>query len=121
MSTAYHPQIDGQTEVVNKCLETYLRCFASEKPHQWAQWLPLTEWWYNTSYHGATKMTPYEVVYGQKPLSVTSYLPGTSKVQAVDHTLHTREAILHILKDNLVMAQNRMKQQVDQHHSKFLL
>jgi hypothetical protein len=63
-------------------------------------------------------MTPYEVVYGQKPLLVTSYLLGTSKVHVVDNTLHTREAILHTLKDNLVMAQNRMKQQANQHHSK---
>jgi hypothetical protein len=45
MIFAYHPPIDGQFEVVNECLETYLRCFASEKPHQWAQWFPLVEWW----------------------------------------------------------------------------
>jgi IS30 family transposase len=43
--TAYHPQSDGQTEFANKCLETYLRCFASENKNQWAQWLPLFEWW----------------------------------------------------------------------------
>jgi hypothetical protein len=117
LSTTYHPQTDGQTEVVNKCLETYLRCFSSEKKNQWAQWLPLAEWWYNTSYHIATCMTPFEAVYGQKPPSVLSYLPGASKVQAVDLTLTTREAILHTLKENLVMAQNRMKQQADQGHS----
>jgi hypothetical protein len=64
-------------------------------------------------------MTPYEAVYpGKKPLPVTLYLLGTSKVQAMDHTLHTRKNILLILKDNLVMAKNRLKQQVDQHHYK---
>jgi hypothetical protein len=87
LSTTYHPQTDGQMEVVNKCLETYLRCFASEKKNQWAQWLPLAEWWYNTSYHTTTHMTPFEAVYGHKPPLVLSYLPGTSKVQAVDQTL----------------------------------
>ena len=63
LSTSYHPQTDGQTKVVNKCLETYLRCFDLEKKNQWTQWLPLAEWWYNTSYYIATHMTPFEVVY----------------------------------------------------------
>jgi hypothetical protein len=114
LSTTYHPQTDVQTEIVNKCLETYMRCFSLEKQNQWAQWLPLVEWWYNTSYHTTTCMTPFEAVYGQKPPSVLSYLPGASKVQAVDLTLIAREAILRTLKENLVMAQNRMKQQEDQ-------
>jgi hypothetical protein len=116
LSTTYHPQTDGQTEVVNKCLETYMRCFSYEKQHQWVQWLPLTKWWYNTSYHTTTCMTPFEVVYGQNPPSVLSYLSGTSKVQVIDQTLTVREDILRTLKENLVMAQNCMKQQADQGH-----
>jgi hypothetical protein len=88
-----------------------------EKKNQWAQWLPLAEWWYNTSYHIATCMTPFEVVYGQKPPSVLSYLLGALKVQAVDLTLTSREDIIRTLKENLVMAHNLMKQQVDQGHS----
>jgi hypothetical protein len=62
-------------------------------------------------------MTPFEVVYEQKPPSVLSYLPGASKVQAVDQTHTAQEAILHTLKENLFMAQNRMKQQADQGRS----
>jgi len=87
LSTSYHPQTDGQTKAVNKCLETYLRCFTSEKLHLWVQWLPLAEWWYNTNYHATTKMTPYETIYGQLPPSPTSYIQGCSKVQAVNQLL----------------------------------
>jgi hypothetical protein len=66
LSTAYHPYTDGQTKVVNKCLETYLRCFSSEKKNQWAQWLPIFEWWYNTSYHISTCITPFEAIFNMQ-------------------------------------------------------
>jgi hypothetical protein len=106
MSTTYHPQSNGQTKLVKKCLETYLWCFASDKQHEWVQWLPLAEWWYNNSYHTNTKLTPYEAVYGQWPLIVTTYLPGTSKVQSIDTMLQGRTTTIAALKNNLHMAQN---------------
>ncbi|GJW30749.1 reverse transcriptase [Tanacetum coccineum] len=45
MSTAYCPQTDDQNEVVNKCLECFLRCMKGERPKEWVQWLPLAEFW----------------------------------------------------------------------------
>ena len=43
MSSAYHPQSDGQTEMVNRSLKQYLRAFVGDKPRQWVKWLPLVE------------------------------------------------------------------------------
>jgi transposase InsO family protein len=116
-SSSYHPQSDGQIEIVNKCLEGYLRCFVSDKQTQWFKWLPLVEWWYNTSFHTATKMTPFMALYGYHPPSITSFLKEKSKVQAVEDHIENQQQVLQILKDNLTMAQNRMKQQADQHRS----
>ena len=64
LNTTYHPRNDGQMEAVNKCLETYLRCFAFDRKRQWVQWLPLVEWWYKTSYHTTACLTHFESMYG---------------------------------------------------------
>jgi hypothetical protein len=50
MSSAYHPQTDGQTERVNQRLEMYLRCAVHSSPKQWKSWLSQAEFWYNSSY-----------------------------------------------------------------------
>ena len=51
MPSSYHPQSDGQTEVVNRSLEQYLRAFAGDKLKLWVEWLPLAEFWFNTNFH----------------------------------------------------------------------
>jgi hypothetical protein len=114
-SSSYHPQSDGQTEIVNKCLEGYLRCFVSNKQTQWVKWLTLVEWWYNTSFHMATKISPFMVLYGYYPPSITSSLRYQSKVQVVEEHIENQQRVLQLLKDNLTLAHNRMKQQAYQH------
>ena len=56
-------------------------------------------------------------LYGYQPPSITSYLRENSKVQAVEQHIEHQQQVLQLLKDNLVLAQNRMKQQADQHRS----
>ena len=83
-STSYHPQSDGQTEVVNRCLEVHLRCMTGDKPKDWVAWLPLAEYWYNTNYHTSTKTTPFEVLYGQPPTHHVPYMSGNNANEVVD-------------------------------------
>jgi len=117
LTSAYHPQSDGQTEVVNRCLETYLRCMCHDRPQLWSKWLALAEYWYNTNYHSSSRMTPFEIVYGQVPPVHLPYLPGESKVAVVARSLQEREDMLLFLKFHLMRAQHRMKQFADQHRT----
>jgi len=102
-STAYHPQSDGQTEVTNRGLETYLRCFAGEKPRTWSKFLQWAEFSYNTSIHSYTKISPFEAVYGVPPPNLLTYVLGTTRIQAVDELPRDREMILKELCQKLMV------------------
>lgn len=112
-STAYHPQSDGQTEIVNKALETYLRCFVGEQPRTWAKWLPWAEFSYNTSPHMTTKLTPFKVLYGRDPPSLLRMGHGQTPVNSVEELLCERDAILDELHLQMLKAQQVMKLNAD--------
>jgi len=115
--SSYHPQPNGKIEIVNKCLEGYLRFFFSDKKAKWVKWLPLAKWWYNTPFHTPTKMTSFMALYGYHPPSIISSHRENSMVQAMEDHFNHQQHILQLLKENLTLLHNRMKQQGNQHHS----
>ena len=60
-------------------------------------------------------------LYGYQPPSITSYLRENYKVQVVEHHIEHQQQVLQLLKDNLMLVQNRMKQQAYQHRNKMSL
>ena len=113
LSSAFHPQTDGQSEVTNRILGVYLRCLAGDRPRQWLRWLPWAEYCYNTSYQTALKTTPFEVVYGRSPPTLASYRPGLARVVALDRQLYERDVFLTDIRDRLHQAQDIMKETAD--------
>ncbi|KAM4062066.1 reverse transcriptase (RNA-dependent DNA polymerase) [Hirsutella rhossiliensis] len=67
LSTAYHPQTDGQTERLNQTLEQYLRCYISYEQNDWVKWLPTAQLAYNSSVTETTKLSPAYANYGYNP------------------------------------------------------
>jgi hypothetical protein len=102
LSSAFHPQTDGQSEVVNRIIVMYLRCLAGDRPKTWLQWLLWAEFCYNSSYQTAVKCTPFIIVYGCDPPTQLSYQPGTACVVAVDQQLLARDGFLKEIQNRLL-------------------
>ena len=99
--------------VTDKCVEQYLRCYVAEVPSKWVAMLPWVEFWYNTSYQTSAGMTPFQALYGREPATVARYILGGSASELVDSYLLQWDEVLHILKNTLLKAQNRMKRLAD--------
>ena len=68
LSTAYHPESQGQVESNNKWLETYLRIFTTYRQDDWADFLHTAEFAYNNHFHPSIGMTPFYANYGYHPV-----------------------------------------------------
>ena len=116
MTTAFHPQSDGQTEAANRVITMYLRCFTGDRPRQWLRWLPWAEFVYNTAYQSSLRDTPFRVVYGRDPPSIRSYEPGETRVAAVAKTMAERDEFLQDVRYRLEQAQTTQKRHYDRLH-----
>jgi hypothetical protein len=115
-STAFHPQTDGQSEVVNKVIAMYLRCVTGDRPRAWVDWLAWAEYCYNTSYHTALRATPFEVVYGRPPPPILPVDPTTARTEVAGELLRGRDEMLAEVRQRLLQAQQLAKHYYDGHH-----
>jgi hypothetical protein len=113
MSSAYHPQSDGQTERLNQCLETFLRCFVHTCPSKWSQWISVAEYWYNTSFHSALGRSPFEVLYGYKPKHFGLSAASVTSVPELNEWMQEQEVMNKVIQLHLQRACDCMKRQAD--------
>jgi hypothetical protein len=74
-STTCHPQMDGQTEVLNRILSTMLRAVLNTNLKLRVECLPHVEFAYNRPGHSTTKFSPFQVVYGFNPRATIDLIP----------------------------------------------
>ncbi|GJS40324.1 reverse transcriptase domain-containing protein [Tanacetum coccineum] len=113
MSTAYHPQTDGQSERTIQTLEDMLRACVMDFGGSWDTHLPLIEFSYNNSYHTSIKCTPFEDLYRRKCRSPVIWTEvGESQLIGPEIVQETTEKIVQI-KERLKTARSRQKSYAD--------
>ena len=107
MSTAYHPQTDGQTERVNRVLEEALRSYVTASQEDWDRYLPSLQFAYNTARHTSTGETPFFLTYGRNPI-VPSVLIGDA-LSTTDRRVPAAEDYLEELRSAMARAIAKLK------------
>jgi transposase InsO family protein len=114
MSTAFHPQTDGQTERLNQTVEAYLRAFVNQEQDDWVGLLPMAEFAYNNSATRATGISPFYANYGMHPPATNppEDEPRNPASTAYAHWMHT---IHEEVRRTLAATQERMRRYTDPH------
>src|SRR5258708_15103743 len=111
LSTAYHPQTDGQTEWVNQILEQYLHVYCSYQQDDWVNFLGIAEFQYNNSHHDAIQTSPFFANYGFHPTFAS--VPGRTQNPAASTFASHLDSIKEELRSELELAQNAAKRHYD--------
>ncbi|GJQ91757.1 putative reverse transcriptase domain-containing protein [Tanacetum coccineum] len=113
MSTAYHPQTNGQSERTIQTLEDMLRACVIDFGNGWVKHLPLVEFSYNNSYHASIKAVPFEALYGRKCRSPVCWAEvGQVQLTGPELVQETTERIIQI-KQRIQTAHDRQKSYAD--------
>ncbi|GJU08932.1 putative reverse transcriptase domain-containing protein [Tanacetum coccineum] len=113
MSTAYHPQTDGQSERTIQTLEDMLRACVIDFGNGWVRHLPLVEFSYNNSYHASIKAAPFEALYGRKCRSPVCWAEvGQVQLTGPEMVQETTEKVIQI-KQRMQAARDRQKSYAD--------
>ncbi|GJR60221.1 putative reverse transcriptase domain-containing protein [Tanacetum coccineum] len=113
MSTAYHPQMDGQSQRTIQTFEDMLRACVIDFGSSWDRHLPLVEFSYNNSYLASIKAAPYEALYERKCKSPVCWSEvGDSQLTSPELIRETTEKIVQI-KNRLLTARSRQKSYAD--------
>ncbi|GJR65297.1 putative reverse transcriptase domain-containing protein [Tanacetum coccineum] len=113
MSTAYHPETNGQSERTIQTFEDMLRACMIDFGKGWVKHFPLAEFSYNNSYHASIKAAPYEALYGQKCRSPVCWAEvGEAQLTGPELIQETTEKIV-LIKQRMQAAQDRQKSYTD--------
>jgi len=121
MSTAYHPQSDGQAEKANATLETFLKAYMAQlkSPEQWSRLLLLAEFTYNAAKHKAIGMSPFEADIGYIPrLPLDLLAPGPRMPTSRPGMEYAERLvkILRMLRERIEETQLTMVSEANEHH-----
>ncbi|KAL5596475.1 uncharacterized protein BROUX77_007159 [Berkeleyomyces rouxiae] len=117
LSTAFHPQTDGQTERVNSILEQYLRGYTNYRQDNWADLLPLAEFSYNDSESSSTMLTPFFANHGFHPRSGRESLPVSVEKGPLRNFVKELDNICQFLKTEITWSRERMTEYANRHKS----
>lgn len=112
LSTAYHPQSDGQTERLNQVVEHFLRCFIADTQEDWVKLLPMAEFCYNNHNSSTTNSSPFFVWYGEHP-AFNAQSPREEYVPAAEELAKQMQETNREVKAMIEIAQRRYKEQAD--------